>query len=371
MSVLENARVAVARIAAGRPAKSQILVGLRGVGKTVVLVRIREMAEEIGYRAFHIEAHEGKTMPELLVPVLRQLLFNLDRVEGAKEFARRGLRVLKSFVGAFRVSLGDYNVELGIDPERGVADSGDLEADLTELFLAVGEAAKHAKTAVAFCMDELQYLNETEFSALIMALHRVSQLQLPIVMVGAGLPQILGLAGESKSYSERLFDFPRVGALAAEDAISALQLPIAAQGVKFTGSALDEILRTTECYPYFIQQWGHESWNLAESSPIDIDVVKGATDRAVKALDENFFSVRFDRCTPSEKRYMWALADLGPGPHRSGEVAERLRVKLTTLGPVRARLIAKGMIYSPQHGDMAFTVPMFHAFMRRAMPELI
>jgi hypothetical protein len=370
IGVLEDARVAVARIAAGRPAKSQILVGLRGVGKTVVLVRIREMAEEIGYRGFHIEAHEGKRMPELLVPIFRQLLFSLDRLEASKEFARRGLRVLKSFVGAFRASLPDYNLEIGIDAERGIADSGDLEADLTELFRVVGEAAKQAKTAVALCMDELQYLSEVEFSALIMALHRVNQLQLPIVMVGAGLPQILGLAGESKSYSERLFDFPRVGALTEPDAISALRLPVSAQGVEFTDAALAEILRITECYPYFLQQWGHEAWNLATNSPIDLDVVTKATESAISALDESFFSVRFDRCTPSEKRYMRALADLGSGPHRSSEIAERLGVQLTTVGPVRARLIAKGMIYSPQHGDMAFTVRMFDAFMRRAMPTL-
>jgi hypothetical protein len=328
------------------------------------------MAEEIGYRAFHVEAHEGKTMPELLVPILREILLGLNAVESAKEYARRGLRVLKSFVGAFRVSLPDYNLELGIDPQIGSADSGDLEADLSSLFVTVGEAAKYAKTAIALCIDELQYLSEKEFSALIMSIHRVNQLQLPIVVVGAGLPQILGLAGSSKSYSERLFDFPRVGELSQQDAISALRLPVEAQNVKFTNDALSEILRITECYPYFIQQWGHESWNIAPRSPIDIDVVKQANSRAIQALDENFFSVRFDRCTPSEKRYMRALADLGPGPHRSGEIAERLGVKVTTVGPVRSKLIAKGMIYPPQHGDMAFTVPMFDAFMRRAMPDL-
>jgi hypothetical protein len=309
-------------------------------------------------------------MPELLVPILRQILFSLDRIESSKEFARRGLRVLKNFVGAFQLTLADYNLEIGLDPEIGTADSGDLETDLSTLFITVGEAAKHARTAIALCIDELQYLNEKEFSALIMSIHRVSQLQLPIVMMGAGLPQILGLAGASKSYSERLFDFPRVGALSEPDAISALQLPVSAQGVEFSKQALEEILKTTECYPYFIQQWGHEAWNLATHSPIDIDVIKAANDRAVRTLDESFFSVRFDRCTPSEKRYMRALADLGPGPHRSGEIAERLGVKVTTVGPVRSKLISKGMIYPPQHGDMAFTVPMFDSFMRRAMPDL-
>jgi hypothetical protein len=332
-------------------------------------VRIKDMAEEIGYKAFHIEAHEGKTMPELLVPILRQILFSLDKIENAKEYARRGLRTLRSFVGAFRLSLPDYNLEMGIDPEVGSADRGDLEADLSSLFIVVGEAARHANTAIALCVDELQYLSQKEFSALIMSIHRINQLQLPIVVIGAGLPQILGLAGASKSYAERLFDFPKVGALSETDAVSALQLPVSEQGVEFTRGALEEILRTTECYPYFIQQWGHEAWNIALRSPIDVDIIKAANERAIKALDESFFSVRFDRCTPSEKRYMRALAELGPGPHRSGEIAEQLGVKVTTVGPVRSRLISKGMIYPPQHGDMAFTVPMFDSFMRRAMPE--
>jgi hypothetical protein len=368
-AVLEQARVAVARIRERRAAKSLILVGLRGVGKTVLLVRIREMAEETGYKAVIIEAHEGKRMAELLVPSLRQILFTLDAFEHAKDKARRGLRVLKSFVGALKIGMPDFNLELGIDPEKGTGDSGDLEADLAELFVVVGEAARAANTAIALCIDELQYLNENEFSALIMAIHRTNQLQLPVVLVGAGLPQILGLAGSSKSYSERLFDFPRVGALAEPDAKDALQVPVASEGVRFTSRALNEMLRVTERYPYFLQQWGHEAWNLATGSPIGEDIIQRATGQAIKSLDENFFRVRFDRCTPSEKRYLRALADLGDGPQRSGDIAERLEVKPTTVGPIRSKLIVKGMIYSPQHGDTAFTVPMFDAFMRRTMPD--
>jgi len=368
-AVLDQARIAVQRIGMGRPAKSLILVGLRGVGKTVVLVRIRDMAGEMGFRAVHLEAHEGKALPELLIPTLRQILFGLDGLANAKEYARRGLRILKRFAGAFRLNMPDYNLELGIDPQIGTADSGDLEADLGELFVAVGEAARRGNTAVVLCVDELQYLQKYEFSALIMAIHRINQLQLPLVLVGAGLPQIVGLAGASKSYSERLFDFPRVGVLSDADAASALQVPVSAQEIAFTDDALAEILRKTECYPYFIQQWGHEAWNLATHSPIARDVIDVANAQAIKALDENFFSVRFDRCTPSEKRYLRALADFGPGAHRSGEVADRLGVNTTAVGPVRQKLITKGMIYPPQHGDMAFTVPMFDEFMRRAMPD--
>jgi hypothetical protein len=266
------------------------------------------------------------------------------------------------------LKIGELDVGLSIDPEHGSADSGDLEADLGELFVAIGEAAKAGATAVAICIDELQYLSEIEFSALIMAVHKTNQAQLPLVIIGAGLPQILALAGESKSYSERLFDYPRVGALADLDARAAIRVPAANMGVQFTEEALAEILHKTERYPYFLQQWAHDAWSLAQASPIDLPTIRKATEAAIKSLDEGFFRVRFDRCTPSEKRYLRALAELGPGPQRSGEIAEQLNVKSTSVGPIRSKLIAKGMIYSPQHGDTAFTVPMFDDYMRRVMP---
>lgn len=264
--VLEKAHIAVSRVREGKSAKSLILVGLRGVGKTVLLVRIRDMAEEAKYKAVMIEAHEGKPLAALLVPSLRQILFQLDKVAGAGEKVKRGLRVLRSFMGSIKLTVADVDVGLSIEPERGTGDSGDLEADLGALFLAVGEAAKAAGTAIAICIDELQYLNEIEFSALIMAIHKVTQTQLPLVMVGAGLPQILGLAGEFKSYAERLFDYPKVGALAEKDAMAALEAPVATEGVSFTPDAIKEILKMTECYPYFLQQWGHEAWNCGEKS---------------------------------------------------------------------------------------------------------
>ena len=312
--LLSQAGIALARTGAGRAAKSLVLVGLRGVGKTVLLVRIREMAEEAKYKSSLIEAHEGKSLPSLLAPTLRQALFSLSKIANAKDKAMRGLRVLRSFVSGLKLKVGDVDLGLSIEPELGTADSGDLEADLAEMFVAVGEAAKAAKTAFVLCIDELQYLSENEFSALIMAIHKTNQMQLPLILVGAGLPQILGLAGESKSYAERLFDFPPVGALPETDAQAALATPAASQGVTFSKKALEEILRVTECYPYFLQQWGHEAWNLAPKSPIDLDTVKKATDAAITSLDKNFFRVRFDRCTPSERRYLRALAELGPGP---------------------------------------------------------
>ncbi len=369
-AVLEDARITLQRIALGKHAQSQILVGLRGVGKTVLLVRIREIAEHLGYKTHLVEAHEAKGLPEMIVPGLRSILFALSTVESAKEAARKGLRVLKGFVSALKVTVNDIEFALGIDPDVGTADSGDLEADLPNLLYAVGVAAKAAGRPVALFIDELQYLSEKEFSALIMSIHKLNQDQLPVVLFGAGLPQILALAGNSKSYAERLFKYPKIGALEDEYAIEAIITPAQIEGVSVDDNALSEILSVTERYPYFLQQWAHDAWNVAQGEHICLEDVRQATQLAVGTLDESFFRVRFDRCTPAEKRYMRALADLGPGSHRSGDIAERLGVKSNSVGPTRGKLIKKGMIYSPQHGDTAFTVPLFDAYMLRVMPTL-
>jgi GTPase SAR1 family protein len=364
--VLERAEIALSRVQRGRPSKSLIVVGLRGVGKTVLLVRFQSQAEQLGYRAVKVEALEGKSLPELIVPVVRKLLFDLSLTAAAGEKGRRALRTLRSFMGSVKIAWNDF--ELGIDPAPGHADSGDLEHDLTDLMVAVGEAAQEKRTAVALCIDEMQYLAEREFGALIVALHTTSQRNLPVILVGAGLPQILALAGASKSYAERLFDFPPVGALDPQDARAALARPAREMGVEYEASALDRIVEVTRGYPYFLQQWGYEVWNLAPRSPISPADVERASARSIAALDQGFFRVRFDRCTPSQRRYLRALADLGEGPQRSGDIAERLGVKVTSVGPIRAKLIAKGMLYSPQHGDTAFTVPLFDDYMRRTMP---
>ena len=356
------------RIGSGRPAQSLILVGLRGVGKTVLLNRLSDIAEDNHFRTAMVEAHEGKRLPSLIVPPLRSMLLSLSLIEGAKDKARRGLRALKGFLNGLNVSISDFDIELSIDSEPGLADSGNLEADLPDLMVAVAEAAKAAGRSICVFIDELQYLSPTEFSALIMAVHRINQRSLPFMLVGAGLPQILGLAGNSKSYAERLFRFPTVGALEPEDAALALINPAEAEGVRFTDDAVARILDVTERYPYFLQQWAYEAWNASATEVIDLDTVERASDLAVRELDQSFFKVRFDRCTPAERRYMRALAELGQGTHRSGDIAEALGVAVTTVAPTRNALIRKGMIYSPSHGDTTFTVPLFDQYMRRVMP---
>lgn len=368
--VLKNARTSIQRIHGGRSAKSFIFIGLRGVGKTVLLNEVQNIAEELGCKSLHIEAHDGKSLPELIVPGLRALLLSLNLMAKATDATRRGLRVLKSFVGSVKVKYGDVDLGLSLPAEKGVADSGDLETDLTAVFLAVGEAAKSRSKSVVITIDELQYLSDEELSALIMAVHRVAQKALPVIVVGAGLPQLVGQMGASKSYAERLFNFPKIGPLEDEYARAAINEPAAKEGVAFTKQALNEIIRVTEGYPYFLQEWGYHVWNIAKQSPIGETDARAATEGATASLDESFFRVRFDRLTPREKDYLRAMAELGPGPHRSGDIAATLGVLVESSAPLRSGLIRKGMIYSPQHGDTAFTVPLFDQYMRRVMPNL-
>lgn len=366
--VLEQARILLGRIKEKRPEKSMLLTGLRGVGKTVLLNEIDRMALDNGYRTITVEAHDGKPLAALLAPHLQRLLFDLDRLAGAGNKVRRGFAVLRSFLGAFKITMHDVTVGLDIDPERGSADSGDLEIDLPSLFVAIGEAAEDRRSAVAILIDEIQYFSSTELAALIMAMHKVQQRQLPVVLLGAGLPILPGLAGESKSYAERLFSFPDIGALSKHDAAKALQEPAHAVGVVFESDALAEVYRLTKGYPYFVQEWGYQAWNRAAQSPITLATVQDATTYVIPRLDQNFFRVRYDRLTPGEKNFLRAMAEIGPGPQRTSDIAETLGVNISRLGPVRAKLIRKGMIYSPAYGDMAFTVPLFDEFMIRAIP---
>ena len=365
--ILTDADVALARVKRGRPAKSEMLLGLRGVGKTVLLNRIAESAEREGYQPILLQAPEDRRLAEMLVPPLRALLFRLSGSEKARRLAKRGLGVLRAFASAFKVKVGD--VEFTVERETGTADSGHLESDLPEVLLAVSAAAKEAGSAVALFIDEVQYLSETDLAALIVAVHKMAQKGLPFILFGAGLPQLAALAGEAKSYAERLFDYPEVGPLADDAAREAISMPIRREGVEITDEALAVILQTTKGYPYFLQEWGSQAWNVANASPISAEDARRASEQALRALDKGFFRVRLDRLTPREKEYMRAMAELGPGPHRSGEIAQRLGLSVTAAGPLRNGLIKKGMAYSPQHGDTAFTVPMFDEFMRRSMPD--
>lgn len=345
------------------------MVGLRGVGKTVLLDRMRDDAESGGIETLRIEAPERRSLPALLAPELRLALLRLSRNESAKELARRALRALAGFAGALKMKYQDIEVGLDFEPEAGLADNGDLAHDLQALLEAAATAARKAGTALALFIDELQYVEEDELAALITALHRAAQRRLPVVLVGAGLPQLRGRMGDAKSYAERLFEFPVIGPLTAEAARRAIERPLQEQGVAIDADALARIVDVTHGYPYFLQEWGKHAWDVAERSPITLADVEAASLTATAALDESFFRVRFDRLTPLEKDYLRAMAALGPGPHRTGAIAERMGRTSSAVAPTRASLIGKGMIWSPEHGDTAFTVPLFDEFMRRAMPS--
>jgi Cdc6-like AAA superfamily ATPase len=366
--VREMVRVAIERVRLGRSAKSAMLVGLRGVGKTVLLDRLRTDAEAVNVLTARIEAPEGRSLPAMLAPQLRVALTKLSRVVAAKDAGVRALRALAGFARALKIKYNDIEVGIDYEPEAGIADNGDLEHDLQALFEAVGDAAKAAGTVFAMFIDELQYVAEEELAALITVMHRVSQRNLPVMLVGAGLPQLRGKMGEAKSYSERLFEFPDIGALREPFATAAIVNPAKEQGVYFEAEAVQLILENTKGYPYFIQEWGAHSWSSADVSPITKQDVVRASDTVVAAMDEGFFRVRFDRMTPTEKKYLRAMAELGPGPHRSGDIADLLGKKVQSTAPTRSAIIAKGMIWSPSHGDTAFTVPLFDEFMKRIMP---
>lgn len=367
--IVEKVSIQLDRCSNGLSYRSFLLVGLRGVGKTVLLNHLATEAEVNKFVVVQIEVPEKRSLPAIIIPPLRTALLKLDRMANAGELTKKALRALGGFVGAMKIKYEDIEFGLDLGSEPGVADSGDLENDLIDLFVELGRAAKEKKTALILFIDEVQYITENEFAALIMALHKCTQKQLPITVVGAGLPQLVGQAGRAKSYAERLFEYPEIGPLSQEASNSALVIPAKKNGVEYENEALEEIFFQTKGYPYFLQEWGKHSWQCAKKSPITKQDAENATQLALSELDASFFRVRFDRLTPSEKKYLRAMAELGSGPHRSGDIAHLLKKEVQGVAPIRANLINKGMIYSPEHGDNSFTVPLFDGYMKRVMPK--
>lgn len=365
--IVRDAEISLKRTIKGRSAQSQIFLGLRGTGKTVLLNEVMEMAEREGYFSAFVEAPENKPLTEMLYPKMRQVLRKLSTVEVAKHLATKGLQALRGFASAFKIKLGD--VEIGMDPEPGLADSGNLEIDLSEMFEAIGRAAQAAGKGWVLLIDEVQYLDEDELGAVIVAVHRMSQRNLPVMVFAGGLPQIAKLSGDAKSYSERLFVYPKIGALDDAAARDAITKPLSAHDVEIDAAALLKIENLTGGYPFFLQEWGHHAWNVANHSPIDIEDVETATEKALTRLDDGFFRVRFDRLTPAEVEYVEAMASHGHGPYKVNDVAMALGKEPNALGPRRASIIKKGMIYSPSYGAIDFTVPLFDDFLRRTRLE--
>lgn len=369
-SLIEQVDIALDRTRNGNYANSIILLGLRGVGKTVLLNNLHGQAKSKGFETVKIEIPDtsGSNLARLMVLHLSVVLRRLDRIAAAEATLGLAAAALRNFASIFRIELGDMS--FGVTPASIEAGSGDLEADLSELLRAVSEAAAMRNRFVAVFIDEVQYLTRAELSALARALHEAAQARFHFLFVGAGLPQIAALVGDAKSYAERLIVFSEVGPLSDSAGREALSEPAHRAGVAFTSEALDLIMTETQGFAYFLQAWGKFAWEEADASPID----RGAVERAGPAirahLDASFFRVRFDRCTQPEQRYLRAMAELGPGPHRTGDIATCFGTGSSQVAPIRKSLIDSGMIYSQRHGETAFTVPLFNDFMKRAIPVL-
>ena len=361
--LLEEARIMIGRALNGRSTQGMLMTGLRGVGKTVILNELMRMAEEQGVLPLYVEATAESTLSELLASELKKLFFTLNRIAGAADKVKKGLVVLRNFIGTIHLNVGD--IGLDIEPFAGIADSGNIETDLADLFECVAEAAKEKKKAVLLLVDEVQYLPKKELGALIMAFHRLQQRQLPFAVIGAGLPMLAELAGKTKSYAERLFLYPKVDALTFDATRQAIESPFASCGVQVERKAVEKVYAQSKGYPYFIQEWGYQIWNRVERKRVvadDIDKVKAKVE---KRLDENFFHARLERLTAGEKDFLYGMS-LCNGNIHVADVGKVLGCSVASLSKRRASLLAKGMIYSPHYGELAFTVPMFGQYMRRS-----
>ncbi|SOC89575.1 AAA ATPase domain-containing protein [Curtobacterium sp. 314Chir4.1] len=364
--------VLLQRLLRGRTEQSLIMTGLRGVGKTVLLNEFADQARTARWEVVELEAtkHDDGQFRQTMASLLRSALLQMSPRKRWGERASRAASVLTSF-GLSMTSDGTWSMSWDVEPAEGLADHGDLAMDLTDVFVAVGQAAQEQGRGVAILVDEVQFLRSAQLEALIQALHKTVQRRLPITFVGAGLPQIAELAGDAKSYAERLFRFPEIGSLDDHDAREALTRPAEIEGATFSEAAVGLALEITKGYPYFIQELGYQAWEIAAGPEITADDVDAARDGYLTKLDRSFFRVRLDRATVLQTAYLRAMAELGPAPQKAADVARVLHRESTQLGPTRAELIDMGLLFTPEHGYAAFTVPDFDQFMLRAVPQLV
>jgi hypothetical protein len=366
---IEAMDVALQRLLLGRDGRSQMLTGLRGVGKTVLLNEFEQLAGGRDFFHEHIEVAEDGLLASRIAAAFRRVLLAMDAKRRIGERVRRALGVLKAF--SLRIPDGP-ELNIDVDLVSGPADSGDLASDLAGLFVELGEVARDHDTGVLITIDELHYVDLETLSALVVGLHRAAQLRLPITIAGAGLPSLATLTGEAKSYAERMFTFPRIGSLSGDQATEALVSPALDEGVTWDDDALAHVLDVTERYPYFLQEFGKEAWDVAEGpARITLDEVQRSIPVAIAELDDGFFRVRAGRTNDTERLYLRAMAELGPGTVRSADVAALLHRKTNALAPTRDALIKRALCYSPRFGEIDFTVPMFDGFMKRWIPNLL
>ena len=355
--ILDEADILLTRVMAGLPAKSILMHGLRGVGKTVLLLRMASMARERGYHVVNYESIDGSSALPFMVQALRRVLLEM----GSREKVMHALKVLASLVKTLKIG----NVELGIDIAEGYADSGNIEQDCIDLFTAVGEAAREKRTGVALILDEIHMLERKDFSILIMVMHKMQQLNLPIVMIAAGLPTLVRLAGDAKTYAERLFSMRNIGHLSEEQSGEAIAVPLKEKGIDIDEETKRYIYVNTQGYPYFLQEWGYRVWNVAIGPAIRREDAVVAAAEVQECMDKSFYRVRYERLTPKEIKFMRGMSEIQSEHVSMTELANILKTRVSSLSTTRERLILKGMIYSPERGYIAYSVPMFGSFLRR------
>lgn len=364
-AILQAARISCGRTIKGRSARSLMLLGLRGTGKTVLLSEIGRIAEAQGLLVSKVEAPEQVDLANLLYPEMRKVSRSLSTIEAAHHLATRALGALRNFASAFNIEVAGVSIGVDPTPEPGLAESGDIQHDLPDLFGQIGRAAQAADKAWVLLIDEVQYLSLQDLSALIVALHRIAQDGLPVIFIGAGLPQVARLAGDAKSYAERLFSYPAVGALDIEAASLAIAKPIKEEGASISDDAVTAIFDMTKGYPFFLQELASVAWNNAQGPEINRADVEASYVETIRSLDDGFFRVRLDRLTKAEVQFVKSMATLGDGPYQVSDIAKAMGRTQKSIGPVRASIIVKGMIYSTDHGYLDFTVPLFADFIRR------
>lgn len=369
--LLEAFRVLVQRLQRGRAEPSMLLWGLRGVGKTVLLARFAEIARQAGWEPVELEAvkADDRRFRRSVFAHLKMALLHLAPRPRWTADDESAAQVLTSFVAPVDHDRA-FDVTWDVPPAEGRADHGDLGMDLTDVFVAVGEAARTHNRGIVLLIDEAQLLGRTQLEALVLALHAVASRHLPITWVAACLPQLPELAGETKSYAARLLTKSVLGPLAIDDVRRALAEPAAAEGVAFDEDAVRSVAEITGGYPCFVQELAAQAWALADGVTVREGDVELAREAYEARLDSAFFPLRLERATPLQTAYLRAMAELGPEPQKAADVARVMGRESTQVAPIRAELIEFGLLYAPEHGYAAFTAPDFDRFMLRAVPDL-
>jgi len=358
---LRHFKEMIGQLDAGGTQKHLILTGLRGVGKTVLLNEFESDCDAAGWPGETRELAQGSQIAHVIAKAARKALMEMSAKKRAGDAVRRGLGALR----AFTMTVGDIAFRFDVEALEGVADSGDLAEDMRDLLVEVGAAAQANGSGFALILDEMQHLAKSDLEALIVGLYRAKQKNLPVALVGGGLPLLPELTGEAKSYAERGFEFRKIGALDDEAAAAALEEPARGQGVNWQPKAVERVVHLTEGYPYFLQEYGRAAWKIGDGSAVTRQDVAAAEPIALEYLDGNFFSQRVGKLPSAERRYLSAIAALGDGPQRSGEVAGALGKDAQDVSVVRDRLIKASLLYSPRRGEIDFTVPLCADYLRR------